>query len=43
VWWKRDAPALDWQTVNGIINKLMTMDAKLDEILEYLRDGDEED
>jgi hypothetical protein len=43
VWWKREAPAMDWQTVNGIINKLITMDAKLDEILEYLRDDDEED
>lgn len=43
--WRRPEPPLDRQTVDDIIGKLMDIDAKLDEILEYLGliDDDEEE
>ncbi|HEY3183521.1 MAG TPA: hypothetical protein VGJ77_11835 [Gaiellaceae bacterium] len=43
MWWKREPPVLDSEMLTGIINKLMAMDEKLDEILEHVRDDDEED
>jgi hypothetical protein len=33
VWWRRPEPALDRETVDGIIRKLMEIDTKLEEIL----------
>jgi hypothetical protein len=38
VWFRRDDPPLDRQTVDGIIRLLMDIDAKLDRLL-----GEEED
>jgi len=43
VWWRRPQPALDRETVDGIIRKLMEIDTKLDEILDHLGLTDEED
>ena len=39
---KRPEPALDRETVDGIIRKLMDMDAKLDRILDRLEEEDDE-
>jgi hypothetical protein len=41
--WKRRESALDPEIVNGIIRKLMAMDAKLDQIRERLDIDDEEE
>ncbi len=44
--WRRREPALDWATVDGIIRKLMEIDAKLNLIIQGLDleedDGEEE-
>jgi hypothetical protein len=42
--WRREQP-LDRRTVDGIIRKLMQIDAKLDEILDHLglRDDEEDE
>jgi hypothetical protein len=44
--WRRQEPALDWATVDGIIRKLMEIDAKLNRIIRGLDleegDGEEE-
>jgi hypothetical protein len=42
VWRRRPEPALDRETVDGIIRKLMEIDAKLNRILRRL-DIDEEE
>jgi hypothetical protein len=42
VWKRRREPALDRETVDGIIRMLMAMDAKLDQIRERLDIDDEE-
>jgi hypothetical protein len=41
--WRRPDPALDRETVDGIIRMLMEIDAKLDRILERLEIDDEEE
>jgi hypothetical protein len=41
--WKRPEPALDRETVNGIILLLMQLDAKLDQIRKRLDIDDEEE
>jgi hypothetical protein len=41
--WKRREPVLDPEIVNGIIRKLMAIDAKLDQIRERLDIDDEEE
>jgi hypothetical protein len=41
--WKRREPALDRETVDGIIRMLMAMDFKLDQIRERLDIDDEEE
>jgi hypothetical protein len=41
--WHRREPTLDRETVDGIIRKLMAIDAKLDKILEKLEIDDEEE
>jgi hypothetical protein len=43
VWWRRPEPVLDRETVDGIIKKLMAIDAKLDQIRETLDIDDEEE
>jgi hypothetical protein len=39
MWWRREEPALDRETVNGIIGMLMEINSKLDRLL----DGEEDD
>ena len=41
---RRDSeqPPLAWKDVNAIVEALMRIDAKLDDILAILRNGDEE-
>ena len=41
--WRRPEPALDRETVDGIIRKLMAIDTKLDQIRETLEIDDEEE
>lgn len=41
--WRRADLPLDRDTVDGIIRKLMEIDAKLDRVLELLEDGDAEE
>jgi hypothetical protein len=41
--WRRPEPALDREIVDGIIRKLMAIDAKLDRIIEKLEIDDEEE
>jgi hypothetical protein len=44
--WKRGEPPLDRETVNALIERIMRIDAKLDEVLALLRedeDGEEEE
>ena len=43
MWWRRPEPALDRETVDGIIRMLMAMDLKLDQIRERLDIDDEEE
>jgi hypothetical protein len=43
VWLRRPEPALDRETVDGIIRKLMEIDTKLERILEELEIDEEED
>lgn len=43
VWWRRSEPALDRETVDGIIRKLMEIDTKLDDILDHLGLVDDDD
>ena len=38
---RRPEPVLDRETVDGIIRKLMDMDAKLDRILDHLEEDDD--
>jgi hypothetical protein len=40
--WRRE-PALDRETVDGIIRKLMDIDAKLERVLRHLEEDDDED
>jgi hypothetical protein len=39
--WRRREEPLDAETLNGIIEALMRIDAKLDEVLLELREGDD--
>jgi hypothetical protein len=41
--WRRPERALDRQTVDGIIRKLMDIDVKLDRVLRHLDVEDEDD
>jgi hypothetical protein len=41
--WRRPEPVLDRETVDGIIRKLMEIDAKLVHLLEHFGLGDEEE
>jgi hypothetical protein len=41
--WRRPEPALDRETVDGIIRKLMEIDTKLEEILIHLGLLDDEE
>ena len=41
--WRRPEPALDRETVDGIIRKLMAIEDKLDRILKELDIDDEEE
>jgi hypothetical protein len=41
--WRRKESPLDRETVDGIIRKLMEIDAKLDRLLEYQEDDDAEE
>jgi hypothetical protein len=41
--WRRHEPPLDRETVNGIIEMLMRIDAKLERVILYLEDGDAEE
>jgi hypothetical protein len=43
VWLRRPEPALDRETVDGIIRKLMEIDTKLERILEELEIDEDED
>jgi hypothetical protein len=43
VWWKREPPALDAVTVNGIIELLMRIDARVEQLVEHFGIEDEED
>jgi hypothetical protein len=42
--WRREEPAIDWRTAQDALAFLIKIDAKLDEILELLKeeDGEEE-
>jgi len=40
VWWRRPEPALDRETVDGIIRMLMQIDLKLDLLMEHFGLGD---
>jgi hypothetical protein len=42
VLWRRKEPALDRETVDGIIRKLMAIDVKLALLLEHFGIGEEE-
>jgi hypothetical protein len=44
VWWRRADPAMDWKTAQDALAFLMKMDAKLDHILDLLKEdnGEEE-
>jgi hypothetical protein len=41
--WRRQELPLDRETVNGIIELLMRIDAKLDRVIDDLEDGDAEE
>jgi len=43
MWRRREEPALDRETVDGIIRKLMAIDAKLKRVLFKLEVDDEEE
>ena len=43
MWLRRPEPALDRETVDGIIRKLMEIDTKLERILEALEIDEDED
>jgi hypothetical protein len=38
--WRREEPALDRETVDGIIRMLMAIDAKLNKLLDEEENGD---
>jgi hypothetical protein len=40
--WRRREPPLDRETINGIIRKLMSIDAKLDRVLRHLEEDDDD-
>jgi len=42
MWWRRRDPPLDDEIVSGIIAKLMSIDAKIDRLIEELLGGEEE-
>jgi hypothetical protein len=43
MWWRREEPALDRATVNGIIWMLMEINSKLDRLLDEEEDDDAEE
>jgi hypothetical protein len=43
VWWKREPPALDWATVNGMIEALMRIEARVEQIAQHFGIEDEEE
>jgi hypothetical protein len=43
MWWRREEPALDRETVNGIIEMLMEINSKLDRLLDEEEDDDAEE
>lgn len=43
VWWSRQEPVLDAETLNGLIRILMRIEAKLDDVLELLQEDDDEE
>jgi hypothetical protein len=43
MWWRRDEPALDRKTVDGIIRMLMEINSKLDRLLDEEDDDDGEE
>ena len=43
MWWKREPPALDGATVNAIIELLMRIDARLEQLVEHFGIEDDEE
>ena len=43
MWWRREEPALDRETVNCIIGMLMEFNSKLDRLLDGEEDDDAEE
>jgi hypothetical protein len=41
--WRRPEPALDRETVDGIIQKLMSIDAKVERLIDALLEDDGEE
>ena len=41
--WRRPEPGLDWHTANRMIEKIMSIDAKVDRILELLEEEDDDE
>jgi hypothetical protein len=43
VWWKREPPALDWRTANAIIELVMRIDARLEQLVDHFGIEEEEE
>ena len=43
MWWKREPPAVDWQTMNGTIEMLVRIDARVEQLVQHFGVDDEEE